>query len=86
MVEPNREQEEAMPPGYSGEAGGGDTTGAMTGAAAGAVIGSAAGQFGLSVGALLSAALGGLAARAGEAPYYPEPWLTRRESATDRNE
>jgi hypothetical protein len=86
VVERNQEQEEAMPPGYTGEAGGGDTTGALTGAAAGAVLGASAWPIGLSSGALISAALGGLAARAGEVSYYPEPWLTRRESATDRDE
>jgi phage tail tape-measure protein len=54
-------------------------TGATTGALAGALLGASGGPVGLFAGAMIGGLVGGLAASGAERPYYPEPWLTRKE-------
>ncbi len=66
-------------PGKVSEGGVDGTTGATTGALAGALLGASGGPVGLLGGAILGGLLGGAAASGMEHPYYPEPWLTRRE-------
>lgn len=66
-------------PGKVSEGGVDSTTGATTGAIAGAMLGASGGPVGFVGGALLGGLIGGMAASGMEHPYYPEPWLTRRE-------
>lgn len=66
-------------PGQVSEGGVDNTTGVATGALAGAVLGAAGGPLGLIGGALVGGLIGNVAAAGPEHPYYPEPWLTRRE-------